>query len=161
MLADIYIKLIALAATLAIVAASLYGAYRHGVTVTDTKWRAESAEAARIAERAARVREAALQTQIEVIRNEAKQSQSALAAAAVSAERGAIGLREQVRRYASHTCSSAPVAAGSAPADTAEPVLAELFGWSDQRAGELAAALDQAAAAGHACERAYDSLTEP
>lgn len=160
MLSDLYAKLFLSAATVLLVAGSLYGAYRHGVTTTETKWRAESAEAARLAERTARSREAVLQNQIEVIRNEAKQSQSVLDAAAVAAEHNAAGLRELVRQYASRTCPSATIAAGSAPASSAEPLLSELFGWADRRAGELAAALDKSAASGRACERAYDSVAQ-
>jgi hypothetical protein len=37
-------------------------------------------------------------------------------------------------------------------------VLADVLGRADDRAGELAAALDASRAAGLACERAYDAL---
>lgn len=55
-----------------------------------------------------------------------------------------------------------PSAAGSGPtAAAAIDVLADLRGRADDTAGELAAALDAAHAAGIACERAYDTLIDP
>lgn len=55
--------------------------------------------------------------------------------------------------------SSPATAGGSAPARTADALLAELFRRADQRAGSLAADLDAARNAGLACERSYDALT--
>jgi hypothetical protein len=53
-----------------------------------------------------------------------------------------------------------PAAAGrGAPASAPELVRADLFGWSESRSAELAAALDQAHARGVACERDYAALT--
>lgn len=72
-------------------------------------------------------------------------------------------LRDAQRAYIAAALGAAsldPAVAGAGPtASAAIDVLAELRGRADDTAGELAAALDAAHAAGRACERAYDALS--
>lgn len=83
---------------------------------------------------------------------------------AAAADDAAGRLRQHVSRLAAQ-CTARGAAINTAPAAGGPPavdpgvVLAELHGWTDQAAGELAQALDAARTAGLACERAYDSLT--
>lgn len=56
------------------------------------------------------------------------------------------------------TCHSATPGAGQA-AGSGAVLLADLFRRADERAGELAAAADEARTRGLACERSYDALS--
>jgi hypothetical protein len=82
---------------------------------------------------------------------EAERLRADLARAADAAR----SLHDASQRRATEAAESA--GAGS-PAGAAVLVLADLFGRADGRAGELAAALDAAHAAGTICER-FDALT--
>ena len=85
-------------------------------------------------------------------KNEAEQARADARAAGDVSER----LRARVAQLlAKHPAT----AAGGAPAQTTDELLAELFRRADRRAGILAQDLDAARVAGQACERAYDSLT--
>ena len=74
--------------------------------------------------------------------------------------RAAGDVSERLRaRVAELLAKRAAAATGSAPADTTDELLAELFRRADRTAGILAQDLDASRIAGEACERAYDSLT--
>lgn len=85
---------------------------------------------------------------------------------AAAARTAADGLRRQLALYLD---AAAPAGGGAgrdsaaaghgAPGRDALALLADLLGRADGVAGELAAALDGARAAGAQCERAYDALT--
>lgn len=150
----------ALLLALAIIGGALYGAYSHGVTTTETFWKAENAKALATAEGAARQRETDLRKQIERISNEARTENESLRAAAARADAAATGLRAEARRVASAACTKSATAIGSQAAAAPSMVLADVLGWADETAGELAAALDQARAAGLRCERAYQAVSE-
>lgn len=152
-----------------IVLGCLWGAYRHGVSVTDTAWelkwneRAKDlADAKATALALVREEEHRRQTSIDEVRQHAEQQIARAEADAAAASAVAAGVHEQARRLAERAsqCASHPAAAqpGSTVGQPAV-VLAELLSRADARAGELAAAYDRARASGLACERAYLSLS--
>lgn len=107
------------------------------------------------------------QRRADAVQEIADHAHAQLAAARADAGRAraaADRLRRAADAYAAAVCGGAaadsPSTASSAPATGPGLVLADLFGRADARAGELAAAFDAAHAAGVACERAYDALTE-
>lgn len=74
-------------------------------------------------------------------------------------------LRQQQARYLAAVRPGSPASGpatstGSPTTSVAVDLFADLFSESDEGAGILAAALDSARAAGLACERAYDALTQ-
>lgn len=153
---------------LAIALCALWGAYRHGVNVTDTAWQSkwdkqalELATAKAKAIELVREEEQRRQTAIDGVRQHAEQQIARAEADAAAADAAADSLREQAKRLAARAgqCTSHPTATQSGKA-TAQPsvVLADVLGRADARAGELAAAYDRSRAAGLACERAYDAL---
>jgi len=134
--------------TIATVLGCLWGAYRHGVSVTDTAWELKW--------------NARRQTSIDEVRQHAEQQIARAEADAAAASAVAAGVHEQARRLAERAsqCTSHPATAqpGSTNGQPAV-VLAELLSRADARAGELAAAYDRARASGLACESAYLSLS--
>lgn len=107
------------------------------------------------------------QRRADAVQEIADHAHAQLAAARADAGRAraaADRLRRAADAYAAAVCGGAAAdstsTASSAPATGPGLVLADLFGRADARAGELAAAFDAAHAAGAACERAYDALTE-
>lgn len=83
-------------------------------------------------------------------------------AAAARAGAAADRLRSAATDLASRApaaCPDTATASDSTPAPDAAVVLADVLGRIDARAGELAAHVDAARAAGEQCARAYDSLT--
>lgn len=122
-----------------------------------------AALAAKQAESDARAEERRTATaQLEVIRD-AHTAQVQRLQVDADAARGAAGkLRERVDTLAATAREAArnPAAAGgSAPAEEAIGLLAELQRRADERAGILARIADERGIAGEACERSYDSLT--
>lgn len=97
------------------------------------------------------------QTLSEIANDATKQADMARAdarAAGATAER----LRQRVATLLRD--ASNPAATGAGPTTgTAGVVLSDVFTWADNRAGELAEALDASRIAGAACERAYEALT--
>lgn len=112
----------------------------------------------------ARNEEQRRQNEINEIRNSAAQRLAVVQADASTARAAADRLHNSAeilaRRLADRerTCQSAPPGAGQA-AGSGAVLLAELFRSADERAGELAAAADEARARGLACEAAYDALS--
>jgi chromosome segregation ATPase len=155
------------AAALAI-AGILFGAYHHGVTVTDAKWEAEWAardeadtEATLKATEAARELEQTRQSQMEEVQTDATKRLDQARATAATASTAADGLRKQVEQLlaAGRARSNSSTGTGSAPRDTSADLLAGLLDKSVQRNRQLAAIADSSRIAGLACEKAYDSLT--
>lgn len=153
---------------LAIALCALWGAYRHGVDVTDTAWQGkwdkqalELATAKAKAIELVREEEQRRQAAIDGVRQHAEQQIARAEADAAAADAAADSLREQAKRLAARAsqCTSHPTATQSGKA-TAQPsvVLADVLGRADERAGQLAAAYDRARAAGLTCEAAYDAL---
>ena len=115
------------------------------------------------AQSAFRARESAWQTKFD---KEARRGQDQIDAAqrdAAGARRERDGLRADIDRYrtAARAAAHPGTAAAGPPAADALDVLADLFLRADEAAGELAAALDLAHAAGITCERAADALKTP
>ncbi len=144
------------------------GAYQHGVTVTNTTWQsrwdseqARLSAAAAIASESARTEEQRTQKTIDEVATNAQKQIDNARADAVAANAAAVSLREQARRIAaaaSRCPSNTSAATTSQTTDTTGDVLADLFSGADETAGSMAAAYDQARAAGLACEQAYDAL---
>ncbi|RMV72716.1 hypothetical protein ALP05_02684 [Pseudomonas caricapapayae] len=150
-------------------AGALYGAYRHGVTVTDLAWKAKWAEEVRAqSEEVAtttteyRTEEQRRQKAANQVANDARQEQTAALTDAAVADAAGDRLRVEAGKLAGAT-SCAPsntVAAERGKAATrAAMVLSELLGRADARAGELAKAYDQSRIAGLACNRFVDELS--
>ncbi|WP_081086761.1 DUF2514 family protein [Burkholderia cepacia] len=89
--------------------------------------------------------------------NAAKQREQARAAAD-AADAAADSLRKQVAELVARTRDPA-APAGSAAAGGALDLLAELFGRTDEAAGEFARIADDRGIAGRQCESDYDALT--
>ena len=133
---------------------------------TRAAWAAERADiATRAAEAEAQARavEAQRTAALETIRHDAQTEVQRARTDAAAAARAAGSLRQRAAALAA-ACDRGPApnpapAGGSAPTSGAGLLLADVLGRVDDVAGELAAAYDQARAAGHACERSYTSLT--
>lgn len=95
---------------------------------------------------------------MEKTENETKAALAAALLDADNAARKSNSLQQQIDDYLRNRDTStngASVTRQCAAEATDALVLAELFRRADKRAGDLAAALDQARVAGQACERAY------
>jgi DNA primase len=153
-----------------LLAAMLFGAYHHGVAVTNERWQSEwnardtrDAQANADNEAAERTKEQAYQQSINKAVQDGQriidQATADAAAARNSADslRGAadnLSNRLAANEASGHSCT----AAASKAATRAAAVLADVFKRADQRAGDLAAIADQARARGMTCERAYDEI---
>lgn len=157
-------------AALTLVAGALFGAYRHGVSVTNVTWQAEwNARDARDArdqaenEAAERTKEQARQQSINKAIQDGQRTIDQLTADASTARAASDSLRGTVdgltrkltaRQASGNSCT----AATSAAATRAVMVFADLFKRVDERAGELAGYADQSHTRGITCEQAYDGL---
>ncbi|MEQ4254232.1 DUF2514 domain-containing protein [Pseudomonas syringae] len=152
-------------------AGALYGAYRHGVTVTDLGWKAKWAEEVSTQSEAVatttteyRTEEQRRQKAANQVANDARQEQTAALTDAAVADAAGDRLRVEAGKLAA-TTSCAPGNTGAAErgkaATRAAMVLSDLLGRADARAGELAKAYDKSRIAGLACERSYQSLITP
>lgn len=149
-------------------AGALYGAYRHGVTVTDMAWQAKWAEQVSSQSEAVatttteyRTEEQRRQKAANQVANDARQEQTAALTDAAVADVAGDRLRVQAGKLAA-TASCVPGDTGATErgkaATRAAMVLSDLLGRADARAGELAKAYDQSRIAGLACERSHKSL---
>lgn len=123
---------------------------------------AQAAGTAREAEAQARLEEQRRAAALQEIADEADAARARATADADRARRAADSLRDAARAAAARCSAPADDPTAAEPgASAASPglVLADVLGRADDRAGELAAALDASRAAGLACERAYDALT--
>ncbi|ARD12816.1 DUF2514 domain-containing protein [Pseudomonas savastanoi] len=150
-------------------AGALYGAYRHGVTVTDLAWKAKwakqvSAQSEAVATTTTeyRTEEQRRQKAANQVANDARQEQTAALTDAAVADAAGDRLRVEAGKLAA-TASCAPGDSGAAErgkaATRAAMVLSDLLGRADARAGELAKAYDQSRIAGLACNRFADELS--
>lgn len=117
---------------------------------------ADQAQALTAAIQQARAEEQRRQVALEGIRKDAHEQIAIAVADAAAADTAAVGLQQQVERLAARRCPAA--ADGSAAADPAGLLLADLLGRIDKRAGELSAYADRARIAGDACVKAYRSV---
>lgn len=147
---------------------ALYGAYRHGVTVTDLAWKAKWAEQVSAQSEAVatttteyRTEEQRRQKAANQVANDARQEQTAALTDAAVADAAGDRLRVEAGKLAA-TTSCAPGNTGAAErgkaASRAAMVLSELLSRSDARAGKLAKYADSARIAGLACNRFVDAL---
>lgn len=167
---SIWLRILPYIAALALVAGALFGAYHHGVTVTDEKWQGywnardtRDAEAKALNEAAERSKEQARQLSINKAIQDGQQIIDHATADAAAARASADSLRGAAdalaaRLAASQASGNSCTAAASQAATRAAMVLADVLKRADQRAGELAEVADQARARGVTCEQAYDGL---
>ncbi|MEX5531423.1 DUF2514 domain-containing protein [Pseudomonas syringae] len=152
-------------------AGALYGAYRHGVTVTDLAWKAKWAEQVSTQSEAVanttteyRTEEQRRQKAANQVANDARQEQTAALTDAAGADAAGDRLRVEAGKLAA-TASCAPGDTGAAErgkaATRAAMVLSDLLGRADARAGELAKAYDESRIAGLACNRFVHALPKP
>lgn len=150
-------------------AGALFGAYHHGVSVTDATWKAAwdardtRDEAAKVAaEKAARDLEQKYQRDAEKVQADATQKLEKLHADAVGANSAADGLRDQVQRLLAAGNASCNTRASTGSAANKKPgdMLAILLKKSVQRNTELAETADQARTRGRTCEPAYGAITK-
>lgn len=150
------------------IAGILYGAYHHGVTVTDARWQAKwsdqqllQAKGLAAATTANRTEEQRRQSAVNEVSTDARTQITAATADAVTADAAGDRLHDTANKLAAGA-SCAPGDSGatdrSKAATRAAMVLSDLFQRADRRAGELAKAYDSARIAGLACEAAYSSL---
>ncbi|MCD5994130.1 DUF2514 domain-containing protein [Pseudomonas sp. CDFA 602] len=151
------------------VVGALYGAYRHGVTVTDLAWQAKwashvSAQSQAVASTTTeyRTEEQRRQSAANQVANNARQEQASAISDAAVADSAGDRLRVEAGKLAA-SASCVPGDTGTAErgknATRAAMVLSDLLGRADARAGELARYADQLRIAGQACEASYLSLT--
>ncbi|OBS35852.1 DUF2514 domain-containing protein [Pseudomonas syringae] len=164
-------KAVGLLLILLALAGALYGAYRHGVTVTELAWKAKWAEEVSTQSEAVvtttteyRTEEQRRQKAANQVANDARQEQTAALTDAAVADAAGNRLRVEAGKLAAAT-SCAPGATGAAErgkaATRAAMVLSDLLGRADARAGELAKAYDESRIAGLACNRLVDALPKP
>ncbi|MDD2108906.1 DUF2514 domain-containing protein [Pseudomonas asiatica] len=150
---------------------SHWAAYQHGLSVERTNAGQASAKrdsgdrlAEVIGERDARQEEQRRATAQEEARAHAQEERTTADAGAAGADAAGQRLRNDAARFAASVSCSGPdtaaIARGQA-ATRAAMVLSDLLTRADERAGELATALDRARVAGQQCEREYDALTPP
>ncbi|ALU60306.1 hypothetical protein ACA40_10690 [Pseudomonas syringae pv. lapsa] len=162
-------KAVGLLLILLALAGALYGAYRHGVTVTDLAWKAKWAEevssqseAVAITTTEYRTEEQRRQKAANQVANDARQEQTAALTDAAVADAAGDRLRVEAGKLAA-TTSCAPGDTGAAErgkaASRAAMVLSDLLGRADARAGELAKAYDESRIAGLTCNRFVDELS--
>lgn len=148
----------------------LYGAYHHGVSVTNDDWQVKwsdrdkaDAMARGKNEAAARAKEQDWQLKLDKVTENGQhaidQATGDAAAARASADslRGAadsLAARLATSQAGGNSCTAASRAATARDA----ALLADVLKRADQRAGDLAAIADQARTRGLICEQAYDAL---
>jgi len=169
---SIWLRLLPYIAALALVAGALFGAYHHGVSVTDATWKSAwaardtlDAEARATNEAAERAKEQARQQSINKAIQDGQRTIDQATADAATARVSAVGLRGAAdnlaaRLAASEASGNSCTAAASKAAARAAMVLADVLKRVDQRAGDLAEVADQARARGVTCEQAYYGVSK-
>lgn len=166
----IWLKALPYIAAVLLVLGVLYGAYHHGVSVTNDDWQAkwserDKADATAKAENeaAARAKEQDWQLKLDKVTEDGQRAIDQATGDAVTARasadrlRGAadtLAARLAVSQAGGHSCT----AAASAAASRAVLVLADVLKRSDERSGDLAGYADQSRGRGMTCTQAYDSL---
>jgi hypothetical protein len=167
---SILLRILSYTAVVAVVAAALFGAYRHGVSVSNATWQTQwnardtrDIEAKALNEATERTREQAYQHLINKAVQDGQQIIDQLTADAATARASADSVRGAAdnlarRLAASEASGNSCTAASSKAASRAAALLANVLKRADQRAGDLAEVADQARARGMTCERAYDGV---
>lgn len=150
-------------------AAALYGAYSHGMSVTnaarDAQWeKAIADQQTKLAQavQAARAEEQRLQREANQVGIDAREENAAADADGLGLDAAGDRLYVQAGKLAAiaSACSSDTGSSDrGASATRAALVLSQLLERADARAGDLAKAYDRARIAGQTCERAYDLVT--
>ncbi|WKW34409.1 DUF2514 domain-containing protein [Pseudomonas viridiflava] len=150
------------------VAGALYGAYRHGVTVTDSKWQVKWSEQVSTQAQAVatttteyRTEEQRRQSAANQVANNARQEQTAALADAAGADAAGDRLRNEAGKLAvSASCvpSDPGIADRGKNAARAAMVLSDLLSRADARAGDLARHADRLTVSLQSCEASYESL---
>lgn len=152
-------------------AGALFGAYHHGVSVTNATWQSQwnardtrDAQAKANNESAARAREQAYQQSINKAVQDGQRTIDQATADATAARASADGLRGAAdaiaaRLAASEASGNSCTAAASKAAARAAVVLADVLKRADERAGNLADYADQSHGRGMTCEQAFDGLS--
>ena len=153
-------------AMVGLIGASLYGAYSHGVTVTNAAWDAQwqtavATQQAKLADaiQAARTEEQRLQHEANQVGTNAREKNAAADVDGLGLDAAGDRLHVQASKLAAgaNTCTgNAGTTDRGASATRAAMVLSQLLERADARAGDLAKAYDRARIAGEACEQAYD-----
>ncbi|WP_426102871.1 DUF2514 family protein [Pseudomonas sp. PSPC3-3] len=171
-MSTIWLKILPYIVALLLVAGALFGAYHHGVSITNETWQsqwnardARDAQAKAENEAATRTREQAYQQSINKAVQDGQRTIDQATADASAARASADGLRGAADALAARLAASQAgghscTAAASQAATRAVLVLADVFKRADQRAGDLAGFADQSHGRGLTCERAYDGLME-
>lgn len=151
---------------------SLYAAYEHGVSATDSKWTAEWSKrdtrdqlATAMAEAVERHKELARQESIYKAVQDGQKIIDQVAADAATDRASSNGLRRDIDKLtgqlsASEASNNTCAANASEAATRAALVLADVLKRADQRAGELAETSDQARFRGQTCEVIYQSMID-
>ena len=108
----------------------------------------------------ARAEEQRRQASVNMEASNAREQNKAATVDAGTADAAGDRLHVEADKLAATACGDPGAAQRGASATRAAMVLSELFQRADKRAGELAAAYDQARIAGHTCERVYDGIRQ-
>ncbi|MEE4668283.1 DUF2514 domain-containing protein [Pseudomonas alliivorans] len=148
-------------------AGALYGAYRHGVMVTDLAWQAkwskqvgDQSMAVATTTTEYRTEEQRRQKAANQVANDARKEQTVALADAAGADAAGDRLRSEAGKlaaFASCVPGDPGIAERGKNATRAAMVLSELLSRADARAGDLARYADQLRIAGGACEASYDA----
>ena len=132
--------------------------WRYGKQLADR----DAVHAIAVAEagRVAREEEQRRQLAVNKEASDAREQNKAAAVDAGAADAAGDRLHVEAGKFAAAACSDPGASQRGASATRAAMVLSELFQRADKRAGELAAAYDQARIAGHTCERVYDGIRQ-
>lgn len=167
----IWLRFLPYIAGVLVVLCALFGAYHHGVSVTDATWQAEWAkrdtrdEAARAEnESAARAREQAYQLSINKVVQDGQRTIDQLTADAAVERASRNGVQLQADKLAARIAASQAggyscTAATSAAATRAIMVFADVFKRADERAGDLAGYAQDSHSRGVTCQQAYGALS--
>jgi hypothetical protein len=158
----------AVLALIALATAALWGAYSHGVTVTELRWQAQQSDQAALQAKAMaaatttnRTEEQRRQTAVNEDANESRNQAAAAAPGIAAAGAAADGLRsDTARAIAAVVPGDTGLADRSEATRRAALVLSGLLDRSVARNRELAKGFDDARRAGLTCERAWASLTK-
>jgi len=168
----IWLRILPYIAAVLLVLGALFGAYHHGVSVTDATWQSQwaardtrDATARAENESAARAREQSYQQAINKAVQDGQRTIDQLTAdaAAERASRNGVQLEADklaARLAASQAGGNSCTAATSAAATRAVMVLADLFKRADERAGDLAGYAQDSHARGVTCTQAYDGISK-
>ncbi|WP_454839739.1 DUF2514 family protein [Pseudomonas hormoni] len=168
----ICLRILPYIAAVLLVAAALFSAYHHGMTVKGNEWQAkwdkrdaDDAQAKATNEAIERTKEQAYQQSINKAVQDGQRIIDQATADADAARASAYSLRGAAdnlaaRLAASEASGHSCTAAASKAVARAAMVLADVLKRIDQRAGDLAEVADQARARGVTCEHAYDGLAK-